>query len=63
MTLPMLETGIFGSIIQSVKSALEAMDFEPNIRIGIVYYNDDGVTFLKHRPKKKVQTEEGEQPV
>lgn len=59
MTLPMLETGLFGSITQSVRSALEGMDFESNVRVGIIYYNDEGVTFIKARPKKEPQ--EGEE--
>lgn len=39
LSLGMLETGIFASVIQSVRSALEGMQFEKNIRIGIVYYD------------------------
>ena len=34
------------------------MDFESNVRVGIIYYNDDGVTFIKMKPKKEQSEEE-----
>ena len=43
----MSETGAFGTIIESVKSSIENLEYEKKIRVGIVYFNAEGTTYLK----------------
>ena len=43
----MSETDAFRTVIQSVKSSLENTTFEKCIRLGVVYFNAEGTTYLK----------------
>ena len=43
----MSETEAFGTIIQSIKSSIENTEFEKCIRVGVIYFNAEGTTYLK----------------
>lgn len=43
----MIESNALTTIINSAKAAIENIAFEKNIRIGVVIFNGEGVTYLK----------------
>lgn len=47
LSLQTIELGIVGTVISSLKSIFESHEFEEKIRIGVVFYSDSGVGFLR----------------
>jgi len=46
-SMPMMEHGIFASVIESIKSVIEIHEFESQVRIGVAFYSDQGVGFIR----------------
>lgn len=42
-----IELGIFNTVIESLKSAVENSAFEEKLKLGIVYFGEEGVIFPK----------------
>ena len=45
--MSMIELGIASTVIDSVKSAIESQEFEEGVRIGVAFYCDQGVGFIR----------------
>ena len=47
LSMNMIELGIANTVIDSVKSAIESQEFEEGVRIGVAFYCDQGVGFIR----------------
>ena len=56
LSMNMMEAGIFSTVLDSVKSVLESHQFEEKVRLGIVFYGDNGVGFLRAPEEEPSET-------
>ena len=49
----MSESGAFNTIIETIKSSIENTTFEKCVKIGIIYFNAEGTTYLKINKKNE----------
>lgn len=47
LSMSIMETGVFATVLESVKSVLQSHQFEAITRVGIAFYGDQGVGFLR----------------
>jgi len=45
--MPTMELGVFSSVCDGIKSVLDSHQFESAVRIGIAFYSDQGVGFIR----------------
>lgn len=50
LSMPMIELGVFASVAAGLRSAFESHQFEAQVRVGVVFYSDQGVGFLRPGP-------------
>ena len=47
LTMPMMELAVFSSVCEGVKSVIDSHQFDSAVRIGIAFYSDQGVGFIR----------------
>jgi hypothetical protein len=47
LTMPMMDIGVFASVCDGIKSVIDSHQFDSAVRIGIAFYSDQGVGFIR----------------
>jgi hypothetical protein len=51
LSMNTLELGIFQAVLSSLSSAFESHEFEPKVKVGVVFYSDQGTGFMQKAVK------------
>ena len=45
--MPSMEVGVFASVCEGIKSALDSHQYDSAVRIAVAFYSDQGVGFIR----------------